>query len=213
MTIKEEIIKQITGKVSDALKNIGINDESPVSETPPSTKMGNLAFPMFKYSSILKKSPVQIAKNVQEKLKNDIFIQRTEVNGAYINVFYNIKHIADILLKNILNKNKDFGKQNKKNKKILVEFSCPNTNKPLHLGHCRNNVLGDSISRILKHAGYDVLKVNLINDRGIHICKSMLAYKKFGNNTTPEIENKKSDHLVGDFYVKYALTSANGVLT
>ena len=204
MTIKEEIIKQITGKVSDALKIIGINDESPVSEIPPSVKMGNLAFPMFKYAPILKKSPNQIAEEVQKILKNDNFISKTEINGAYINIFYNIKNIANKLLKSIISKKENFGKQEKKNQKVIVEFSCPNTNKPLHLGHCRNNVLGDSISRILKYNGFDVKKVNLINDRGIHICKAMLAYKKYGNNTTPEIENKKSDHLVGDFYVKYA---------
>ena len=209
MTIKEEIIKQINAKVSNALKDIGINDDSLVSETPPSVKMGNLAFPMFKYASILKKSPVQIAQEVQKNLKNDIFIKKSEINGPYLNIFYNIPHIANKLLKSIIEKNSNFGRQEKKNKKVLVEFSCPNTNKPLHLGHCRNNVLGDSIARILKFTGFDVVKVNLINDRGIHICKSMIAYKKFGNNTTPEKENKKSDHLVGDFYIKYAKESEN----
>ena len=109
----------------------------------------------------------------------------------------------------ILKKESSFGRQDKKNEKVILEFSCPNTNKPLHLGHCRNNSIGDALARILDFSGYDVVKVNLINDRGIHICKSILAYKKFGNNTTPEKENKKSDHLVGDFYVKFAKESAN----
>ncbi|NLA23764.1 MAG: arginine--tRNA ligase, partial [Bacteroidales bacterium] len=87
--------------------------------------------------------------------------------------------------------------------KYMIEFSSPNTNKPLHLGHIRNNLIGDSLSRILKEVGHDVTKVNLVNDRGIHICKSMLTYKLFGKNTTPEKANVKGDKLVGDFYVLF----------
>ena len=88
-------------------------------------------------------------------------------------------------------------------KRIMVEFSCPNTNKPLHLGHLRNDAIGESLSRILACAGADVRKVNLINDRGVHICKSMLAYKLFGGSSTPQGKGVKGDHFVGDFYVKY----------
>jgi arginyl-tRNA synthetase len=83
----------------------------------------------------------------------------------------------------------------------MIEFSCPNTNKPQHLGHLRNDALGESTARILAAAGADVRKVNLINDRGIHICKSMLAYQTFGNGSTPEQEGRKSDHFVGEYYV------------
>jgi len=86
---------------------------------------------------------------------------------------------------------------------IIVEFSSPNTNKPQHLGHVRNNLIGSSMSRIYSHIGYNVMKINLVNDRGIHICKSMLAYKKWGNGVTPESENMKGDHLVGKFYVLF----------
>jgi len=85
----------------------------------------------------------------------------------------------------------------------MIEFSCPNTNKPLHLGHLRNNVLGESLSRIMKAAGAEVKKVNLINDRGIHICKSMLAYLAYGQGRTPEDEGLKSDHFVGKYYVLF----------
>ncbi|MCB2173588.1 arginine--tRNA ligase, partial [archaeon] len=91
-----------------------------------------------------------------------------------------------------------------KNTKVMIEFSCPNTNKPLHLGHLRNDALGESTARILAAAGADVRKVNLINDRGIHICKSMLAYRTFGDGATPESTAQKSDHFVGDYYVRYA---------
>ncbi len=91
-----------------------------------------------------------------------------------------------------------------RNQMVMIEFSCPNTNKPLHLGHLRNNTIGESTAAILAANGAEVRKVNLINDRGVHICKSMLAYMKFGNGKTPESENKKSDHFVGDYYVKYS---------
>ena len=86
---------------------------------------------------------------------------------------------------------------------IMVEYSSPNTNKPLHLGHVRNNLLGYSISKILEAAGNKVFKTNIVNDRGIHICKSMLAWKRWGNGATPESTGKKGDHLIGDFYVLF----------
>ena len=85
----------------------------------------------------------------------------------------------------------------------LVEFSSPNTNKPLHLGHIRNNILGDSISRIIEANGHEVRKVQIINDRGIHICKSMVAWEKFGNKEIPSDKNMKGDHFVGHFYIMF----------
>ena len=99
---------------------------------------------------------------------------------------------------------KDFGRLPDTGKRIMVEFSSPNTNKPLHLGHIRNNLLGDSVSRILKACGNEVIKATLVNDRGVHICKSMYAWEKLFNGTTPESTGKKGDHLVGDCYVAYA---------
>lgn len=96
-----------------------------------------------------------------------------------------------------------YGQLPAKNKKVVTEYSSPNTNKPLHLGHLRNNFLGFSVSQIQKAAGYDVEMVNLVNDRGIHICKSMLAYQKFGNNETPDSSGIKGDHLIGKYYVKF----------
>jgi arginyl-tRNA synthetase len=93
--------------------------------------------------------------------------------------------------------------------RVMVEFSCPNTNKPLHLGHLRNDALGESLSRILAAAGAEIRKVNLINDRGVHICKSMLAYRKFGGDASPRSEGVKGDHFVGDYYVKYGQYAKN----
>src|SRR5690606_31555515 len=97
----------------------------------------------------------------------------------------------------------NFGKFPANGKKLMVEYSSPNTNKPLHLGHIRNNLLGYSVAEILKAYGYDIIKANLVNDRGIHICKSMLAWQKFGNGETPESSGLKGDHLVGKYYVVF----------
>ena len=97
----------------------------------------------------------------------------------------------------------DFGQLPSTGKRIMVEFSSPNTNKPLHLGHIRNNLLGDSVSRLLKAGGNEVIKATLINDRGVHICKSMLAWKKLFDGKTPESTGVKGDHLVGDCYVAF----------
>ncbi|MBP5635964.1 MAG: arginine--tRNA ligase, partial [Bacteroidales bacterium] len=99
---------------------------------------------------------------------------------------------------------KEFGRLPITGKRIMVEFSSPNTNKPLHLGHIRNNLLGDSVSRILKACGNEVIKSTIVNDRGVHICKSMYAWEKCFNGATPESTGKKGDHLVGDCYVAYA---------
>ena len=203
MSLKSKYLKIITNEVAGALKKLGVNDESPVCEIPPSRDMGNFAYPMFKYASILKQNPAQVAIKVKENIKSNPLTEKIEVKGPYLNFFINTTYVAKELFAEIIKDNINYGKQNKKNKKVIVEFSSPNTNKPLHLGHCRNNALGDCISKILDYCGYDVIKLNLINDRGIHICKSMLAYKKFGNNTTPEKEGIKSDHFVGDYYVKY----------
>src|SRR5699024_7853379 len=97
----------------------------------------------------------------------------------------------------------NFGKFSKKEKSVMIEYSSPNTNKPLHLGHIRNNLLGYSVAEILKAYGYTVIKSNLVNDRGIHICKSMLAWQKFGEGETPQSSGLKGDHLVGKYYVNF----------
>jgi arginyl-tRNA synthetase len=99
--------------------------------------------------------------------------------------------------------NTSFGQKTKNGKKVMVEYSSPNTNKPLHLGHLRNNFLGWSTAAILKADGYDIVKTCIVNDRGIHICKSMIAWQMFGNGTTPESTGIKGDHFVGDYYVKF----------
>lgn len=214
MIVKEDFVNRIKEQVQNALLRIGAGvfttEAFPelIVETPPSLELGDIAFPMFRFSRVLKMAPAQVAQRVKDELHQSDLICEIQVKGAYLNLFFDRSLLSRAILMEILQKKEEVGTQPAKNQKILVEFSCPNTNKPLHLGHCRNNILGDSISRIFKKAGFDVKKINLINDRGVHICKSMLAYQLFGNGITPESAGKKSDHLVGDFYVKFAAEQA-----
>lgn len=171
-------------------------------EFPKEEHFGDISVPVFDFSKVLKESPVKIAINiVQVLLKEYPFLSVSAISG-YINFFWDRIAFIQYLLPLI---NENFG-QSKclSEQKIIVEFSGPNTNKPLHLGHMRNNVLGESLSRILKNAGAHVFKVNIVNDRGIHICKSMLAYKLFGKESTPESVGMKGDHFVGAYYIQYA---------
>ena len=189
-----------------------------IAEIPPSPEMGDLGFPMFAFAKLLRKGPPQIAQMAAAELPGSSAV------GPYVNVRLDRGETARGILQDLFNKSDLFCKpdlqgnpesQSKSGpssfgrpgtlagKKIMVEFSSPNTNKPLHLGHLRNDVLGESISRILAACGAEVRKVCIINDRGIHICKSMLVYKEQGEGKTPESEGIKSDHFVGDWYVRF----------
>ncbi len=160
-----------------------------------------VAFPLTKLS---RKSPEQTGTEVGEWLKANV--PQVEAFNV-VKGFLNIKLTKDFWLQQLseIVSDKSFGVQQKgtSGKTVMVEYSSPNTNKPLHLGHIRNNLLGYSVAQILEANGHNVIKVNLVNDRGIHICKSMLAWKKFGNGETPQLAGKKGDHLVGDYYVKF----------
>jgi arginyl-tRNA synthetase len=180
--------------------------EDLVFETPPQPEMGDLAFPMFPFARTFKKSPKSIAEEVVDLLAQSDACPPGEIvaEGPYINIRYDRTWVSERVLSEVEKRRGSYGLSEMLiGRRIMVEFSCPNTNKPLHLGHLRNDSLGESISRILKAAGGEVLKVNLINDRGIHICKSMLAYRKLGGGKTPKDEKLKSDHFVGEYYVKY----------
>ena len=160
-----------------------------------------VVFPLLKAS---KKGPEQTANEIGE------FISKSEPLVTGFNVikgFLNLE-IGNDYWKNFLSEshsNKQFGiaAKDSSGKKVMVEYSSPNTNKPLHLGHIRNNLLGYAVANLQKAAGHNVIMVNLVNDRGIHICKSMLAWQKFGNGATPESTKTKGDHLVGDYYVAF----------
>ena len=173
-----------------------------INETKPEFE-GDYTIVLFSLLKTLKKSPEVLGKELGEHLiKNypDFFSGYNVIKG-----FLNLK-IADGALTELLQKsylNENFGKKSSSHEKIMVEYSSPNTNKPLHLGHLRNNFLGWSVAEILKANGNEVIKTSIVNDRGIHICKSMIAWQMFANGATPESAHEKGDHFVGDYYVKF----------
>jgi arginyl-tRNA synthetase len=165
--------------------------------------MGDLAFPMFPFARDFKKAPPLIASELAALMESNI-PGNVKSAGPYLNVYIDRESVFENIIKEVNKKTEKYGQTGSlTGQKIMVEFSSPNTNKPLHLGHLRNDILGESTARILKAAGAEVKKVNLINNRGVHICKSMLAYTKFGNGETPESTGIKGDHFVGNYYVKY----------
>ncbi|MFH1365218.1 MAG: arginine--tRNA ligase [archaeon] len=173
-------------------------------EIPPSPEMGDYSFPCFTFAAKLRMDPAEMAlelrKYIQDYSEEDF--EEIQTEGAYINFFLNKKNLAKKAVEEILSNKDDFGKSDLgKGKKTMVEFLSPNINKPLHFGHLRNMAIGESISRISEFNGEKVIRSNLNNDRGIHICKSMAAYKLYGENKKPGKE--KPDHFVGDFYVMF----------
>lgn len=158
-----------------------------------------VVFPIVRFS---KKSPEDTANDIGNYLQQHVAeVEAFNVVKGFLNI-----SIAEHYWMNLFNHTllqSDFLQPKRRGEKVMVEYSSPNTNKPLHLGHVRNNLLGYSVSELLKADGYDVIKVNLVNDRGIHICKSMLAWQKWGNGETPESAGMKGDHLVGKYYVVF----------
>ena len=173
-------------------------------EMPPSPELGDYAFPCFKLSAAMKQKPSAIAEKLAEKILTPKGITEAIPNGAYLNFFIAKEGLAKETLEKIVKEKDSYGKSGfGKKQSIMVEYSGPNSNKPLHIGHLRNNCLGMAISNTLEANSFKVTKANIVNDRGIHICKSMLAYKLFGNKSNPKKEAKKPDHFVGDYYVMY----------
>lgn len=163
---------------------------------------GQITLVVFPVTRFSKKSPEVTGNEIGTYLKENIQeISDFNVIKGFLNLSFSDEYWIELLNKTILPDS--FGKYPQNGKKLMVEYSSPNTNKPLHLGHIRNNLLGYSVAEILKAYGYEVIKANLVNDRGIHICKSMLAWQKFGNGETPESASLKGDHLVGKYYVVF----------
>ncbi|HTN21611.1 MAG TPA: arginine--tRNA ligase [Pelobium sp.] len=161
---------------------------------------GHATFVVFPFVKHTKKSPEQTAALLGEYLQaNCKEVEGFNVIKGFLNLVLSDAYWLSIFKTEVLADG--FGSLPKNGEKVMVEYSSPNTNKPLHLGHVRNNLLGFSVSNLLAVAGYEVIKANLVNDRGIHICKSMLAWQKFGNGETPESTGLKGDHLVGKYYV------------
>ncbi len=196
---RDEVVKQIVS--ASGLKKDRVGK---MLETPPDRKMGDLALPCFSLAKEMKKDPKSIASDIAMKAKTGGLIKAVRQMGPYVNFLADWGKVGQKVIGSVLKQGEKYGKAGKSGKVVLVEFPSPNTNKPLHLGHMRNMALGESVSMLLENAGLGVKRVNINNDRGIHICKSMLAYQKWGKGQTPEKAKKKSDHFVGDFYVMYS---------
>jgi arginyl-tRNA synthetase len=195
--ITEKIFKAINAIYGVELSNELIQTQATRKEFEGDITL--VVFPLLKTS---KKSPDQTAVEIGEWLKiNCCEIDSYNVIKGFLNIKFTVTFWRKIFY-NIASTN-DYGQFPPSGKTVMVEFSSPNTNKPLHLGHIRNNLLGWSVSQLLSANGHNVIKVNLVNDRGIHICKSMLAWLRTGNGETPESTRKKGDHFVGDYYVAF----------
>lgn len=213
--IKLEFRNIVCEALNSFLKEVNPDCENVKAEelavqTPPNPEMGDLGIPMFVFAKSARIAPPQISAEVAKRI-TDSSIGEILAVGPYVNLKMNKSNEGFSILEKISCQKDEYGSYNSDNKKplegrrVMVEFSSPNTNKPLHLGHLRNDALGESVSRILKAAGADVYKVDLINNRGVHICKSMLAYKLFHEEKgdTPESLGMKGDHFVGQCYVEF----------
>lgn len=201
-----DIEKTLKDKVIDAVQKIyGQIPEEKTIQIQRTRKDfdGDFTLVVFPLLRISKKPPEQTANEIGEYLTHEVEeIDDYNVIKGFLNLSLQDDFWISFLNSTVTDN--DFGNRKNANpQKILIEYSSPNTNKPLHLGHIRNNLLGYSVANILKTQGHEVVKVNLVNDRGIHICKSMLAWQKWGKQIDPEKAHKKGDHLVGDFYVKF----------
>lgn len=172
-------------------------------EQPPRGIDADLALPCFVLAKEKRKDPALIAKELAGGLKPRGLIKEIKVEGPYVNFYADWDKLGKEIIGQVIKESENFGKVKRRKEKIMIEYSSPNTNKPLHVGHLRNDSLGMAMSNILDFTGSDVIRTAIINDRGVHICKSMLAYKNWGGGKTPQSVAKKSDHFVGDFYVMF----------
>jgi arginyl-tRNA synthetase len=199
MTI-EAILKEDIQKAIQT--NFEITAEEILLQPTKKEFEGFYTFVTFTLTKATRRSPVEIGQIIGNYLKeNSRIVESFNVVQGFLNI--NVKDTTWLDLFQGIITDGSFGTFPSNGKSVMVEFSSPNTNKPLHLGHLRNNFLGDSLSKILKSSGFDVVKTCLVNDRGIHICKSMLAYRELGEGETPESSGIKGDHLAGKYYVKF----------
>ncbi len=190
-------------EISEAIQNAFGTEPEDVPLQPTKKEFdGTYTFVTFALTKSLRRPPVQIGEAIGEYLvKNSSVVSGFNVVQGFLNL--SIKATAWLGVFEEIHRDEAFGSFPANGQSVMVEFSSPNTNKPLHLGHLRNNCLGDSVSRILAANGYGVIKTCLVNDRGIHICKSMLAYQKLGQDETPDSADLKGDHLAGKYYVLF----------
>ena len=203
MTIEQQIINAAQAAVKELYGQEVAENMVQLQKTKKEFE-GNLTLVVFPFLKISRKKPDETAREIGEYIKQNCeAIADFNAVGGFLNLVIDKK--AWLALLNEMNLNEKFGEKpvTEASPLVMIEYSSPNTNKPLHLGHVRNNLLGWSLAQIMEANGNRVVKTNIVNDRGIHICKSMLAWLKFGNGETPETSGKKGDHLIGDYYVAF----------
>ena len=201
------MVNVLTSHIVAAVKQLYGFDAQPQQVQLQKTRKefeGNITLVTFPFVKAARKAPEAVAQEIGNYLcENTTEVASFNVVKGFLNINIDKRYWIDTLTD--IDKTDDYGitPATDQSPLMMIEYSSPNTNKPLHLGHIRNNLLGYSLSQIAKANGYKVVKTNIVNDRGIHICKSMLAWKLFGNGETPESSGKKGDHLVGDYYVRF----------
>ena len=200
----DNILMQSTAEAVKALYGLDFPADKVTLQTTKKEFEGNLTVVVFPFLKASRKGPEPTGQEIGEYLvANCEAVQSFNVIKGFLNIVIKPSFWASVLSHIAADANYGFKQETPESELVMIEYSSPNTNKPLHLGHVRNNLLGYSLSEIMKANGYKVVKTNIVNDRGIHICKSMLAWQKWGNGITPEKAGKKGDHLIGDFYVLF----------
>lgn len=200
----EDIIARAAARAVKELYGIDADAGSVQIQTTKKEFEGNLTIVTFPWVKAARKSPEAVGQEIGAWLvDNEPAVDRFNVIKGFLNIVVEPSFWSSVLEHISATENYGFTPVTEKSPLVMVEYSSPNTNKPLHLGHVRNNLLGYSLAEILKACGNRVIKTNIVNDRGIHICKSMLAWQKWGDGATPESRHQKGDHLIGDFYVLF----------
>ncbi|MDY6405980.1 MAG: arginine--tRNA ligase [Bacteroidales bacterium] len=202
MTLEQQLSVLVKSAVK-ALYTIEVEDSQIQWQKTRPEFEGNITLVVFPFVKLARKAPAQIATEIGEWLtaNGEGLVAKFNAVQGFLNLV--IDGAFWIRQLQAIDTDANYGQQPDRHQLMMVEYSSPNTNKPLHLGHVRNNLLGYSIARIQEANGWKVVKTNIVNDRGIHICKSMLAWLKYGNGETPESSGKKGDHLIGDYYVRF----------
>lgn len=200
MNLKKQVIEIVSNSITEIY---GITPERIEIQNTRKEFEGDYTLVVFPLIQLLKKKPEEIGNEIGEFLKGNSKIKDFNVVKGFLNLSFEDQFILNGLTQNAENPQFGFTPKTEDSPSVMVEYASPNTNKPIHLGHIRNNLLGYSVAQIFDAAGFNTQKIQIINDRGIHICKSMLAWEKFGNSETPESSGMKGDHLVGKYYVEF----------
>ncbi|MBR7154861.1 MAG: arginine--tRNA ligase [Paludibacteraceae bacterium] len=202
MTLEQTLSQLVKAAVKSLYDIEAADAQIQLQKTRPEFE-GNITLVVFPFVKLARKAPAQVAAEIGEWILASGGSPVAKYNAVQGFLNLSISDAFWVEQLKAIDAAENYGKQSDRKQLMMVEYSSPNTNKPLHLGHVRNNLLGYSIAQIQEANGWQVVKTNIVNDRGIHICKSMLAWLKFGNGETPETSGKKGDHLIGDYYVRF----------